>query len=58
MILLYGNNINRPEGPITRFSDYFSEGAENAWVAFYQLHSILGLLYPLSPVNPFDNTLQ
>lgn len=26
MILLDGSNINRPEDPITRLPDYFSEG--------------------------------
>lgn len=43
---------------ITRRSDYFSKGSEHVWVAFYQLHSMLGFGYLVSAINPCDDPLH
>lgn len=54
MISSYGSNINKSEDSITRFSDYFIKGSKHVSVVFYKLHSMLGVVCPLSPVNPCD----
>ena len=58
MILLYASNINRPESSTTSLSDYFSQGTKHVWVAFCELQSMLGVVYPLSPIHPCDDPLH
>lgn len=58
MILLCASNINRPESSTTRLSDYFSQGTKHVWVAFCELWSVLGVVYPLSPIHSCDDPLN
>lgn len=58
MILLNVININRPEDSITRLSDCFSKERAYVWVAFCEHHSMLVIMYPLSPIQTCADSLH